>query len=222
MKTPTPMATRRSTVVARVPAQERGRVRLNALLDATRDLLEEQDFNTIGVYDIAKRANVLPTSAYHFLPTPEAAFLALAKRYLVEQREFIERPFDRSKIQNWPDLFNLRSDRTVEFMNNNKAYRKLFLSGNSADIRRVDEDNISTVSSAFYDWLDQHVVMPYLPNPKLKFTSLIGIWDGIWAASYAEYGYIAPDYIHEARVAALAYCKTFLPDVLPLRPPPLD
>jgi hypothetical protein len=162
----------------------------------------------------------MPSSAYHFLPTPEAAFVALAKRYLVEQRQHIDRPFERSAIHNWPDLIDLRYYRSVEFFNANAAYRRLFLSGNSADIRKVDDDNIDQVSSISYDWLNEYVEMPYLPNHRLKYTVLIGVWDGIWATSFARHGVITEEFAAEARGAGLAYCRTFLPEVLPLRPPP--
>ncbi len=36
----------------------------------------------IGLYQIAEEAGVPPASTYHFFPTKDAAFLALAQRYL--------------------------------------------------------------------------------------------------------------------------------------------
>ncbi len=206
--------------VARMPSQERSRKRFNALLDATRDLLIERDFSEIGIYDIAKRAKVRPTSAYHFLPTTESAFLALGRRYLAEQSAYINRPFDRSTIHNWPDLVDLRFHRAVAYLNENPAYRRLFLSGNSAAIRRLDDENVDRVSSDSFAWMNEYVEMPYLPSHRQKYIVLISIWDGIFMTSYSRHGSITDELASEARIAGLAYCRTFLPEVLPLRPPP--
>lgn len=208
--------------VPRLPRQERSRVRFQALLDATKELLAERDFSEIGIYDIAERANVQPSSAYHFLPTPEAAFVALARQFLVEQRAYLFQPFDRTVIMNWPDLINLRYSRAVEFFNSNPVYGRLFLAQNSADIRKIDEENVDEVSSISYDWLDQYVIMPYLPNHQARYMVLIAIWDGIWTMSYRRHGLITETYANEGRQAGLAYCRTFLPDVLPLRALPKD
>ncbi|OYW87702.1 MAG: hypothetical protein B7Z22_03915 [Hyphomonas sp. 32-62-5] len=45
-------------------------------------LLADHSPDEIGLYQIADQANVPPGSVYHFFPTKEAAFLALANRYL--------------------------------------------------------------------------------------------------------------------------------------------
>jgi hypothetical protein len=61
--------------------------------------------------------------------------------------------------------------------------------------------------------------MPYLPDAELRFAALVGIYDGVWAASYARYGKITEDFSREGIRAGIAYCRTFLPEVLPLRSP---
>jgi AcrR family transcriptional regulator len=66
----------------RKPVQKRSRERYERLLDATESLLSAQDAGSVGLYDIAKHANVPPASVYHFFPTKEAAFVALAERFL--------------------------------------------------------------------------------------------------------------------------------------------
>jgi AcrR family transcriptional regulator len=212
---------RTAVVSARQPSQERGRRRFGALLDATAALLGEKDFNDIGLYDIAERAKVPPASVYHFLPTKEAAFIALAQRYLAEFREALDRPVEAARIQNWPDLVNLRFDRAVEFINKKPAFGKLFLGGSvMSEIRRLDVEYVASTSSVSYQWLDQYFVMPYLSNHELKFSVLIAIYDGVWMTSYARHGSITEQFKNEARGAAMAYCRTFLPDVIPRRPPP--
>lgn len=209
-----------SPTEARQPAQERSRQRFSDLLDAARDLLSEGEFDGIGLYDIAAKAKVPPGSVYHFFPTKEAAFVALARRYLDEMRAYIEQPGRRGGGETWGDMITERFDLAVEFYNANLAFRKLFLGGTVVSaIRKEDTDHVASVAEISFRWLDQHFVMPYLPNHNLKFSALIAIHDGIWMTSYARHGVITGEFAEEARRAGLAYCRTFLPDVLPRRPP---
>lgn len=100
------------------------------------------------------------------------------------------------------------------------VWYKLFLGENVLpDVRMLDVRNVAAVSSSSYARMNKHFEMPHLHNPDIKFAVLIGIYDGIWMTSYARHGYIAEDFARETELAAIAYCETFLPSVLPLRAP---
>ena len=205
---------------ARQPAQKRSRIRFQALLDSAAELLKECDFGEVGLYDIAQHASVPPASVYHFFPTKEAAFVALAQRFFDTQSEILLQPSPEHGLLGWPDHLRVRYDRAVEFYNANPAFSRIMFSGSvTAEIRRIDVEFISTTKHSAYDWLSRYYVMPYLPDAGLKFTVLVGIYDGIWAASYARHGHISTAFRREALRAGIAYCRTFLPDVLPLREP---
>lgn len=209
-----------SNAVARKPSQDRSRIRFQALLDATQKLLSSNDINSIGLYDIAKEAKVPAASAYHFFPTKEAALLAVAERYLDELKGVIQAPVDRSRLMNWPDLIDAHYSRTVNFLNSNPAFCRLFLAGTViSEIRSMDVEYVASQAGMTYQWFDQYFVMPYLPNHEMQFSVLIGIYDGIWMTSYARHGLITEEFAREGRTAAIAYCKTFLPEVLPIRAP---
>jgi hypothetical protein len=53
----------------------------------------------------------------------------------------------------------------------------------------------------------------------MKFSVVWSIYDGITLTSYQRHGRVTEEYREELLRAAIAYCRTFLPDVLPLRPP---
>jgi hypothetical protein len=42
----------------------------------------------------------------------------------------------------------------------------------------------------------------------------VAIGDAVWRASFDENGWITPAYAEEASRAVIAYCRTFLPEVL--------
>ncbi len=219
-RTTAALRTGKGALAARKPAQQRSRIRFEALLDAADSLLAKNETTDVGLYDIAAAAGVPPASVYHLFPTKEAAFVALAERYLVGLHDHIIRPFDPAKAPRWRDLIVMEMYRAVEYYNQNPVMSKLFLGENVLpDVRMLDVRNVAAVSSSSYDRMNSYFEMPYLHNPDIKFAVLIGIYDGIWMTSYARHGHITEDFARETEMAAIAYCETFLPPVLPLRAP---
>lgn len=205
----------------RKPLQQRSRERYEILLDATEALLTDHDASEVGLYDIAKQAKVPPASVYHFFPTIEAAFVALAERYL-EQLYTLTRntAIDRKLVRQWTDIYVLGGERLVDFYNKHPVLLKLFFgSALSAEIRRRDLDYIKHLAERDYEWLNSYFIMPYIPDAETKFSVVLSIYDGVTLASYARHGCVTDDYKAEMLRAVIAYCKTFLPEVIPLRPP---
>lgn len=212
------------TLLPRKPVQKRSRERYERLLDATESLLSENEPSTVGLYDIAKQAGVPPASVYHFFPTKEAAFIALAERYL-EQLGATTRatPLDRNRIRHWSDIYVLGSQRVFDFYNENPVLLKLFFgSALSPEIRRRDLDYIKGLSENGYAWMNSYFIMPYIPDAEVKFSIIYAIFDGVTSASYERYGRVTDEYRDELIAAIVAFCRTFLPEVIPLRPPETD
>lgn len=208
----------------RKPLQKRSRERFQVLLDATNALLAERNATDVGLYDIAERAKVPPASVYHFFPTREAAFIALAEHYLERFYELTRlQPLDRSQILRWPDLFEHSSNRAVKFYNAHPVMLKLFFGGAmSPEIRRRDLDYVRNLSAGGYEWMNRYFIMPYLPDAEMKFSVVWSIYDAVTVASYERHGCVTPAYHHELLEALIGYCRTFLPEALPLRPPSPD
>ena len=203
---------------ARKPAQERTRLRFESLLDAADRLLLQHDSSKMGLYDIAAAAEMPPASAYHLFPTKEAVLVALAERYLKGLSRYIIRPFEPGTVQSWPEFIATEMYRAVEYYNVHPVMGKLFFGEHTiSEIRILDAHNIAAASASQYRRMDRIFHMPYLQNPELKFSALIGIYDGIWIMSYAKHGRITEQFAGETERAAIAYCATFLPPSLPLR-----
>ncbi len=207
-------------LAARKPLQTRSRARFSGLLDATSALLADQDAAQFSLYDIAKKASVPPASVYHFFPTKEAAILALAERYLAQMSEQADAQVDARQVSHWSDLIRIRAERTVAFYNSSPIAAKIFLAGTAmADIRAMDLDFVSRISLLSYDWLNRYFVMPYVNDHPMKFSVVIALFDGVWMTSYGRHRMITDAFAAEACRAALAYCRTFLPEVIEQRPP---
>jgi AcrR family transcriptional regulator len=204
----------------RRPSQRRSRLRFELLLDAADALLLDKETTDVGLYDIAGAANVPPASVYHLFPTKEAAFVALAERYLIGLSHHIIRPAASADLRRWQDFVALELHRAVEYYNDNRVMAKLFFGANVIpDVRLLDVKNVEAASASTYGRMNKLFEMPYLYNADTKFAALIGIYDGIWMTSYARHGEITAEFARESELAGIAYCETFLPAVIPLRSP---
>jgi AcrR family transcriptional regulator len=209
-----------NNLLARKPAQERTRLRFEVLLDAADRLLLHRETSKIGLYDIAAAADMPPASAYHLFPTKEAVLVALAERYLKGLGSHIVRPFEPGAVQCWQEFVAVEMVRAVEFYNDHPVMSKLFFGDHVlSEIRILDTRNVEVASASTYDRMDRVFCMPFVRRPELKFSALIGIYDGVWMTSYAKHGRITEAFARETERAALAYCATFLPSTLPLRMP---
>lgn len=209
-----------NSLIARRPAQERTRLRFEALLDAADRLLLAADTSKLGLYDVAAGAGVPPASAYHLFPTKEAVLVALGARYLEGLSRYITRPFEPGTVQSWQEFVVVEMIRAIDFYNDHPVMSKLFLGEYViAEIRILDTRNVEAASASQYDRMNRVFHMPFVRHPELKFNALIGIYDGIWMTSYAKHGRITEDFARETERAALAYCATFLPPIAPLRAP---
>jgi len=204
----------------RRPAQKRSQARVDALLDAADALLQAREITDISLYDVANAAQVPPTSAYHFFPTKESVFLALAERYLQTLHAVLDMPVDVDAIERWQDLVTIRYYRVVDYFNASLTARKLFMGmALMSDVRKLDFQDMDNLAAGTYQSMDRYFEMPYVRDPAFKFNVSFAIYDGIWAASYARHGHITPAYAKEGIRAALAYMSTFLPETIALRAP---
>lgn len=204
---------------ARFPRQQRSRERYDLLLDAADALVKEAGIGGVGIYEIARRANVPPASAYHFFPSVEAVLTELAGRYIARLREVAMAPAPPDVVAaGWQQLLMLRVDRVIDFYNSNPVARRLFLAGDIAtSIRKMDIEDSNQAAERVHDYLRRHYILPEIPDRFLKFSTLIGLQEGIWRIAVAQHGTITPEFVTEAKRAVLRYAETFLPPRLPLR-----
>jgi AcrR family transcriptional regulator len=212
-------ASRNRGASPRVPSRGRGVRRYAALLDATSELLLTEAPDAIGLYQIAERAGVPPASVYHFFPTKEAAYVALASRCCEELLEVHRRPIEARSIKSWQDLYRIDVRRAMEFYNSYPPYLKIIYGGyGGVDAHNVDKVLALFFSSSSYDRFDRIFHMPAMSEPEKKFEIRVGILDSVWQISVRRHGRITEEYFEESVKAAIAYSRLYLPDHLEPRP----
>ena len=68
----------------RAPQHERGRRRVDAILDAASAILRESGLEALSVDAVAKRSETSKSSMYHFFPDRDAIVRALAERHAAQ------------------------------------------------------------------------------------------------------------------------------------------
>jgi AcrR family transcriptional regulator len=202
-----------------MPARERGIQRFSRLLDATDELLGEYHVDDIGLYGIAERAGVPPASVYHFFPTVEAAFHALAQRYLQGFMELFAEPVESSAFSNWLDLMARDQRLSVSYFSAHPAAMKLFLGRyGGEETRKADIEFNRRAGKGLWYRLNAAFQMPNIEGAAEKFTNMLFIQDALWSAGYAASGAVSAECLEESRRACHAYLRLYFPQQIVLRP----
>jgi AcrR family transcriptional regulator len=210
-----PTVKRERSAERRRPSRGRGIARYQSLLEATEALLQESTPDVIGLYQIAERAGVPPASVYHFFPTKEAAYQALAERYLEGLLKMHGTPIEARRIKTWQDLLAIDSRRAMEFYNARPPMLKILYGGyGGVDARNIDIIVTDLMARSSYDRLNQIFHVPEVPRHATRARIGLSILDGIWTISVRLHGQITEEYYEEALRACIAYRRLYLPDYL--------
>lgn len=202
----------------RIPSRDRGVQRYAALVDATERLLRDHSPDVIGLYQIAKEAGVPPASTYHFFPTKEAAFFALANRYFEAFTRLGDEPVPAAAMQSWQDMLRIVFEQAAKLYNSYPPAMKIFYGGYAnMSLQDADMRFNASIAENMFGRLDAVFDMPYVREPAKKFEIVLHAMDAIFKISYLRNGRITNDYLSEALDATIAYCRVFLPERTPLR-----
>lgn len=201
----------------RRPRQKRSQQRFEAILDSADRLLETFEPAQISIYTLAEEAGLSAPSIYHFFPDAAQVFVALAERYTQEFVALLDKPLPPG-ITTWQGYLGARYAHGRAHYNAHTAARRLLLgSGLSATIRARDLENDSVLAQRSVAELSQLFEITSSADLIERFTELLVINDAIWTLSVHRHGTITDAYEEQARRAREAYCRTFLPEYLPLR-----
>lgn len=79
----------------RTPTQKRSKERVEAILNAAKELIEEKGSSQLKIQELAKKANVTAGSIYQYFPDKSAIIHALFEQYLERVRSF----FNTTQLQ---------------------------------------------------------------------------------------------------------------------------
>jgi AcrR family transcriptional regulator len=111
----------------RIPRQERGRVRVEKILDAAADVIANVGVEAATTNAIAAHANTSVGSLYQFFPNKEAIVEALAVRFNTELRQLNDTVLSPDTMMApLPKLVDSVVDSLLRFHEANPAYRHVY------------------------------------------------------------------------------------------------
>ncbi|HVI33610.1 TetR/AcrR family transcriptional regulator [Phenylobacterium sp.] len=215
MSVETPATKRERSTGLRRPSRGRGIARYQALLEATEALLQDANPDEIGLYQIAERAGVPPASVYHFFPTKETAYQALAERYLQGLIQVHSQPIEARLIKSWQDLVELDMRRAMDYFNARPAMLKILYGGyGGVEARNIDILVTDHMAQTASDRLNLIFHVPVQRDAAKKTQISLALLDAIWTISVRLHGRITEEYLEEAFRVVVMYRRLYLPEVL--------
>ena len=156
------------TPLRRRPVQQRSTVRVQRMLEACAELIDEVGYERVTTTLIAERAGVAVGSLYQFFPDKRAVVQALALRNLDLFLASVTERFEREVFEHWWDAVDLTFDTYVEMHRTVPAFRHLhfgdvidpqLLDGNQSN-NAVLSTKLTTLIAERFEWPTSELIMP--------------------------------------------------------------
>ncbi|NYI96825.1 AcrR family transcriptional regulator [Streptomonospora nanhaiensis] len=123
----------------RLPAQHRSMVRVQRMLDACAELLDEGGYSELSTTRIAERAGVAIGSVYQFFPDKKAITQALGLRYLDQFTARVAERLAEGGREHWTHSADVIIDEYLDMHRTVPGFRSLHF-GDVVDERLLDSD----------------------------------------------------------------------------------
>ena len=195
----------------------RGIERRRLLLESARALLAERDLDQLSLGDVAARAGVPKSSAYHFYADMEALYAALLAQVQEELIEVLSEPL-RGHFETWQDVVSALTKRGAAFYMGNPAARQLQIGPKTPpSLKLYDRHSDIAIAQLYEEHLSSVFELPPIANLSQLFYRAVEIADLMFCLSMLEHGSLTKDMCREAVRAASAYLAAYLPASLPYR-----
>ncbi len=131
----------------RVPVQGRSVARVNRMLDACAELVDEVGYDGLTTTLLAERAGVAIGSVYQFFPDKRAIVQALTLRNLEAYLERLGARLRQETTTNWWGAVDAAIDEYIEMHRNTPGFRTLHF-GDVVDVHLLDDvrDNNAVIA----------------------------------------------------------------------------
>ncbi len=210
------------TVTSRKPRAS-SQARIALILDAARALLSEQGFAGLSIYSVAERAEIPPSSVYHFFASVPALLEALTADIHAAFRDCLLQPVSHAELHDWRDLARIVEQRMLAIYARDSAARQLILAQHGlAEVVQADRQHDLELGRLMQALFERHFPLPQLPGDIDVFTLAMELGDRVYARSVQLHGTITPRLAEEGMRVFDAYLGLYLPIGLPKRNLPLN
>ncbi|CAM3611794.1 Transcriptional regulator, TetR family [Pseudomonas reidholzensis] len=205
------------TATSRKPRAS-SQARIEAILAAARELLAEHGVAGLSIYSVAERAQIPPSSVYHFFASVPALLEALTADVHRAFREALRKPIDGTALGTWHDLSRVIEQRMLLIYNQDAAARQLILAQHGlSEVTQADRQHDMELGELMHKLFDQHFQLPMVPTDVDVFALAMELSDRVYARSVQLHEQITPRMAEEGQRVFEAYLGLYLPPFLPKR-----
>ena len=192
--------------------------RIELILAAARELLSSQGFAGLTIYAVAERAEIPPSSVYHFFASVPALLEGLTADIHSAFRACLQEPIEHAQLRDWRDLSRLVEQRMLAIYAADAAARQLILAQHGlAEVTQADRQHDIELGDLMHKLFEQHFRLPELPQEVDVFALAMELSDRVYARSIQVHGAITPRMAEEGMRVFEAYVGLYLPPFLPKR-----
>lgn len=192
--------------------------RIETILAAARELLSEQGVGGLSIYGVAERAQIPPSSVYHFFASVPALLQALTADIHRAFRAALQAPIEPDTLHTWHDLARLIERRTQAIYGEDAAARQLILAQHGlSEVSKADRQHDVELDGLMRAVFDRHFQLPALPEDVDVFALAMALSDRVYARSIQLHERITPRMAEEGMRVFEAYLGLYLAPHLPKR-----
>lgn len=193
-------------------------LRIAGILDAARALLAEEGVANLSIYSVAERADMPPSSVYHFFASVPAILEGLTAEVHAAFRACLQEPVEHGRLGSWRDLSRLVEERMLAIYADDTAARQLILAQHGlTEVTQADRQHDIELGRLMHRLFDRHFELPALPDDIDVFALAMELGDRVYARSVQLHGEITPRFAEEGMRVFDAYLSLYLPPFLPKR-----
>ncbi|BCD85338.1 TetR family transcriptional regulator [Pseudomonas solani] len=193
-------------------------LRITGILDAARALLAEEGVANLSIYSVAERADMPPSSVYHFFASVPAILEGLTAEVHAAFRACLQEPVEHGSLGSWRDLSRLVEERMLAIYADDTAARQLILAQHGlTEVTQADRQHDIELGRLMHRLFERHFELPALPDDIDVFALAMELGDRVYARSVQLHGEITPRFAEEGMRVFDAYLGLYLPPFLPKR-----
>jgi AcrR family transcriptional regulator len=190
----------------------RSQARIDSILAAARFLLASEGVAGLSIYSVAERADIPPSSVYHFFPSVPALLEGLTADIHSAFRECLQAPIDAQHLHTWRDLSRWVEQRMLAIYAEDGAARQLILAQHGlTEVTQADRKHDIELGALMQQLFGQYFELPSLPQDVDVFALAMELGDRVYARSVQLHGEITPRMAEEGMRVFDAYLGLYLP-----------
>ena len=196
--------------LAKVPVQERGKVRFNAIIEAAEQLVLASGVDNISPHKIAKKAGIPPTSVYQYFPTMGALFSVMAEKHFLAAFHIVPEALEDTVVRSWRDLAIIIANSAFDFYTRDKISEILFLGVSlTPGVREYSTSRFTRLSLWYINYFNLLYKKSDLEGLPEKLAIALDVTKTVYIRSISLHGEIRESYKKEARCIVLSYLGEF-------------